>query len=164
MEPLCFRGRLYQSLKTITFQKGISISEIAKLSYIHYWLKYAIITNQKVDIVSLISAKFHKEVGRLLSGLHRRDAPLFWFSALCCCSVVQSCLTLCEPMDCSTPGLPVLHCLPEFAQIHVHWVCAAIQLSHPLLPPPPPVLSLSQNLIHTENSASAAVASPGKEN
>ena len=63
MEPLCFRGRLYQSLKTTAFQKGISISQIAKLSYIHYWLKYAIITKQKVDIVSLLSAKFHKEVG-----------------------------------------------------------------------------------------------------
>ena len=37
-----------------------------------------------------------------------------------CCSVTQSCLTLCDPMDCSTPGFPVLHCLPEFIQTHVH--------------------------------------------
>ena len=37
----------------------------------------------------------------------------------CCCSFAQSCLTLCDPMDCSTPGFPVLHCLPEFAQIDV---------------------------------------------
>ena len=37
-----------------------------------------------------------------------------------CCSVAQSCPTLCNPMNCSTPGLPVLHCLPEFAQTHVH--------------------------------------------
>ena len=36
------------------------------------------------------------------------------------CSVAKSCLTLCDPMDCSTPGPSVLHCLPEFAQIHVH--------------------------------------------
>ena len=42
------------------------------------------------------------------------------------CSVVQSCPTLCDPMDCSTPGSPVLHHLPEFAQIHVHWVGDAI--------------------------------------
>ena len=40
---------------------------------------------------------------------------------------------LCDPMDCSTPGFPVLHHLPEFVQIHVHWVCDAIQASHPLL-------------------------------
>ena len=40
----------------------------------------------------------------------------------CCCSVTKSCLTLCDPMDCSTPGSTVLHYLLEFAQIHVHWV------------------------------------------
>ena len=53
----------------------------------------------------------------------------------CCCSVAQSCPTLCNPMDCSTPGFPVLHHLPEFTQTHVHWVGDAIQLSHPLWPP-----------------------------
>ena len=41
---------------------------------------------------------------------------------LCCCSVTKSCPTLCDPMDCSTPGFPALHYLPEFAQTHVHWV------------------------------------------
>ena len=51
----------------------------------------------------------------------------------CCCSVAQSCLTLCDPMDCSTLGFPVFHYLPEFAQTHVHWVYDAIQTSsHPL--------------------------------
>ena len=54
------------------------------------------------------------------------------------CSVTKSCLTLCDPMDCSTPGFPVFHCLPKFAQTHVHWVDDAIQPSHPLLPPSPP--------------------------
>ena len=49
-------------------------------------------------------------------------------------SVAQSCLTLCNPMDCSMPGLPVHHQLPEFTQTHVHCVCDAIQPSHPLLP------------------------------
>ena len=43
-----------------------------------------------------------------------------------CFSVAKSCVTLCDPMDCSTPGSSVLHCLPEFAQIHVHWVSSAI--------------------------------------
>ena len=48
------------------------------------------------------------------------------------CSVVQSCLTLCDPMDCSMPGFPVLHCLPKFAQTHVHQVSDAIQPFCPL--------------------------------
>ena len=49
-------------------------------------------------------------------------------------SVAQSCLTLCDPMDCSTPGLPVHHPPPEFIQTHVHWVGDAIQPSHPVVP------------------------------
>ena len=44
-----------------------------------------------------------------------------------CCSVIQSCPTLYDPLHCGTPGFPVLHCLPEFAQTHVHWVGDAIQ-------------------------------------
>ena len=60
-------------------------------------------------------------------------------------SSVQSCLTLCDPMDCSTPGFPVHHQLPEFAQIHVHQVGDAIQPSHPLSPPSSPAFSLSQH-------------------
>ena len=57
----------------------------------------------------------------------------------------QSCLTLCNVMDCSTPGFPLLHYLPEFAQTHVHWVGDAIQPSHPLSSPSPPVLNLSHH-------------------
>ena len=60
-------------------------------------------------------------------------------------SVAQLCPTLCDPMDCSTPGLPVHHQLPEFTQTHVHWVGVAIQPSHPLSFPPPPALNLSQH-------------------
>ena len=63
----------------------------------------------------------------------------------CCFSVTQSRPTLCYPMDRSTPGFPVLHYLPECAQAHVHWVSDAIQPSHPLSPPSPPALNLSQH-------------------
>ena len=59
-------------------------------------------------------------------------------------SVAQSCLTLGDPMDCSTPGLPVLHHLPELAQTHICWVGDAIQPSHPLSSPPS-TFSLSQH-------------------
>ena len=63
----------------------------------------------------------------------------------CSCLVTKSCLTLCDPMNCSTPGFPVLHYLPEFAQSHVHWVGDAIQPCHPLLPPSALALNLSQH-------------------
>ena len=62
-----------------------------------------------------------------------------------CCSVAQSCPTLCDPMDCSRPGFPVYHHLPEFTQTHVHRVGDAIQPSHPLSSPSPPAFSLSQH-------------------
>ena len=55
----------------------------------------------------------------------------------CCCSVPKLCPTLCDPVDCSTPGLPVLHHLPEFAQVCVHWISDAMQTSHPLSPSSP---------------------------
>ena len=60
-------------------------------------------------------------------------------------SVAQSCPTLCDPMNCNTPGLPVHHHLPEFTQTHVHPVSDAIQPSHPLSSPFPPTPNPSQH-------------------
>ena len=60
------------------------------------------------------------------------------FSSVQFSSVVQLCPTLCNPMNCSTPGLPVHHQLPEFTQTHIHRVGDAIQPSHPLSSPSPP--------------------------
>ena len=60
-------------------------------------------------------------------------------------SVTQPCPTLCIPMDCSTPGFPVHHQLPELAPTHVHWDGDAILPSHPLSSPCPPAFNLSQN-------------------
>ena len=59
-------------------------------------------------------------------------------------SVAQSWMTLCDPMNSSTPGLPVHHQLRELTQIHVHWVGDTIQPSHPLSSPSPPAFNLSQ--------------------
>ena len=74
---------------------------------------------------------------------------LMAFSALCCepqfSSVAQSCSTLCDPMNHSTPGLPVHHQLPEFTQTHIHRVSDAIQPTHPLSSPFPPAASPSQH-------------------
>ena len=69
-----------------------------------------------------------------------REAPSIQFS-----SVAQLCLTLCDPMDCSTPGFPVYHQLPEFTQTHVHQVSDTIQPSHPLSSLSPPAFNLPQN-------------------
>ena len=60
-------------------------------------------------------------------------------------SVSRLCPTICYPMDCSTPGLPVHHQLLESTQTHVHWVSDAIQPSHPLSSPSPPTFNLSQH-------------------
>ena len=62
-----------------------------------------------------------------------------------CCSSTQLCPTLCDSTDCSMLGCPVLHYIPEFSQIRIHWVSDANQPSHLLSFPSPPALSLSQN-------------------
>ena len=77
--------------------------------------------------------------------LHGYNIFVWWellrytlFSSVQFSSVAQSCLTLWDPMNCSTPGLPVHHQLPEFTQTHAHRISDAIQPSHPLSPLPPP--------------------------
>ena len=69
----------------------------------------------------------------------------YYFSFLWFSSVAQSCLTLCNPMNRSTPGLPVHHQLPEFTQTHVQWVGDPTQPSHPLSSPFPPAPNPSQH-------------------
>ena len=69
-------------------------------------------------------------------------------------SVAQSCLTLCDPMNCSPPGLPVHHHLPEFTQTHVQGISDAIQPSHPLSSPSPPAPNPSQHHIRVFSNES----------
>ena len=69
-----------------------------------------------------------------------------------CCSVTQLSLTLWDPVNCNTPGLPIPHHLPKFAQVHVHCIGDAIQLSHPLTPSLS-ALSLSQHQGFFDESA-----------
>ena len=72
---------------------------------------------------------------------YTKSTVVYGFKTLCCCSVTQSCPTLCDPMDCSTPGLPVPYHLPEFAQVHVHCVGDVVQPSCPLTPSSPSALN-----------------------
>ena len=84
---------------------------------------------------------FQKDIDMVNRHLKRCSASLIiQFS-----SVAQSCLTLCDPMNRSTPGLPVHHQLPEFTQTHIHQVSDAIQPSHPLSYPSPPAPNPSQH-------------------
>ena len=76
---------------------------------------------------------------KVLEAFHDQFVP--WCSVQFS-SVAQSCSTLCDPMNHSTPGLPVQHQLPEPTQTHIHWVGDAIQLSYPLSSPSPPAFNL----------------------
>ena len=74
------------------------------------------------------------------------------FSSVQLSSVAQSCPTLCDPMDCGMPGLPVHHQLSEYTQTQVHQVSDAIKTSHPLLSPSLPAFSLSQISVFSNES------------
>ena len=95
-----------------------------------------------IKCVSLTSPAL---AGRFFTTSTTWEAP---GSTLSISSVAQSCLTLCDPMDCSTPGFPVHHQLLELAQTHVHHIGDTIQPSHPLSSPSPPALNLSQHQGH----------------
>ena len=77
--------------------------------------------------LSFLLIRFEGHIQLYLYNLSFKMKSIFFQRAkfrnyCCCCSVAKSCPTLCDPKDYSTPGFPVLHYLPEFAQIHVHWV------------------------------------------
>ena len=103
------------------------------MQYIQVGLFYLII-HTKVSSMSIHGLKAHLF-------LAPNNIPL----SGCCCSIAKSCPTLFDLRDCSTPAFPVLHYLPELAQMHIHWVGDAIQPSHPLLSPSPSALNLSQH-------------------
>ena len=110
------------------------------LIYILYWTKFICTAMNRNHLQS-------QEEIFALDNFHFLQVSLFLQCCItaCCCSVTKSCLTLCDPMDFRVPGFPVLHDLPEFAQIHVHWVSDTMQPSCPLLLPCPPALNLSQH-------------------
>ena len=93
-------------------------------------------TRQRSQQDSSRDLKKDSKKGKLLLG---------WFGSLQFSSVAQSCPTVCNPMNRSTPGLSVHHQQPEFTQTHVHRVGDAIQSSHPLSSPSPPAPNPSQN-------------------
>ena len=102
--------------------------------------KISIVCTQ--NILRTLLAQQHRKTTQLYTGQRIFNTSLkkIQFS-----SVAQLCPTLCNPMNRSTPGLPVHHQLPEFTQTHIHRVSDAIQTSHPLSSPCPPAPSPSQH-------------------
>ena len=141
----------------------VVISEILTLSLyaygcysVEFFLREASSSGASLKLIAFPSCqwlKYGKEIEDVLwMHLYGPLLQLFVYficllrnNVACCCSVAQSCLTLCDPMDCNTPGFPVLLHLLEFAQTHVHWVGDAIQPSCPLLSPSPFAFNLSQH-------------------
>ena len=115
------------------------------LTYRHILLYFIILTFQSHYWV--ISRWFQpKTENQCLAYLYMLFTMLTYCIA-CCCSVAKLCLTPCNPMDYSTSGFLIFHCLPKFSQTHVHWVSDAIQPSHscPLLPASLSALNLFQH-------------------
>ena len=93
-----------------------------------------------------VAINWHEDCGRSRVKGEIRNLALDMLNFRCISSVQSlSCVQLCNPTDCSTPGFPVHHQLLELTQTHVHWVGDAIQPSHPLSSPSPPTFNLSQH-------------------
>ena len=107
--------------------------------YTQHWTKFGeIIKRSKTESLQFSTSLLYN-VGHATIWVHTSVSDV-QFS-----SVTQLRLNLCNPMNCSTPGLPVHHQLPESTQTNVHWAGDAIQPSHPLSSPSPPALTLSQH-------------------
>ena len=129
---------------------GHEVSKIFFLSFLFCRLDYCLLGLEQWLCLSLIW--YFPVVVVLISQLKVKEV---FYKTLQFSSVTQSCPTLCDPMNRSTPGLPVHHQLPEFTETHVHQVSDAIQSSHPLSSPssPAPNPSQHQGLFQGVNSS-----------
>ena len=116
-------------------------------SSINYSFKYGTYWDIYIFLIQIFWIAKEKTLKWVLSVDETKYVLIFCFqeSRLEFSSGAQSCPTLCDPMDCSTLGLPIHHQLPESTQTHVHWVSDAIQPSHPLSSPSRPTFNLSQH-------------------
>ena len=106
-----------------------------------YFLIYFVAKN--VKITCLIAGEYYVPFSLLQCQRESFKSQIIKYKACCFyCSVIKSCPTLCNNVNCSTPGFYVLYYLLGFAQIHVHWVGDAIQPFYPLLPTLSPALNL----------------------
>ena len=131
-------GFLYKVTKVLEFQLPMNIQNWFPLGWIR-WISCSTRDSQE----SSPTPQFKSSNSLALSFLY--SSALISIHSVQFSSVAQSCPTLCDPMNHSTPGLPVHHQLPEFTQTHVHRVGDAIQSSHPLSSPSLPVFNPSQH-------------------
>ena len=110
-----------------------------------WWCRQCASTECQVQSLYIASPGFPLSLHELLNLLCLRGCLSVLYLQVQFSSVAQSCPTLCNPMDCSTWGLPVHHQPLEVTQTHVHWVGDAIQPSHPLSSPSSPALNPSQH-------------------
>ena len=132
------------------------LSFVASTSYFLDFLKVPPIVSQEILFYDSL-LQLHRQfifINLLQLSVFEVSSNHWQYFSVQFSSVTQSCPTLCEPMNHSTPGLPVNHQLPEFTQTHVHQVSDAIQLFHPLSSPSPPALNAShhQSLFQWVNS------------
>ena len=124
--------------------------------FLQSFMDYEIVWNVICQVISItvIFPKLKKEKKKknIITRLSNRSESqektiVLYFKNWCSIfsSVTQPCPSLCDPMDCSTPGFPVHQQLLELARTHIHWVCDAIQPSHPLSSPSPSASNLSQH-------------------
>ena len=129
----------------VLFQFDFILSRV-NLSIVSMWLKTIVISTKNPETGQKTSTDIYpKKTYRWPINTWNDAQHCSLFSSVQFSSVAQSCPTLCDPMNRSTPGLPVHHQLPEFTQTHGHWVSDAIQPSHPLSSPSPPVPNPSQH-------------------
>ena len=122
--------------------KGTNPIHEGSILMTHFLLKSPPPNTITLDIRILRGYKHSDHSNHLTVFLESGSGLAGWFQfrtfhevcCCCCCSVTQLCPTLCDPMDCSTPGLSVPHLLPRFAQVHVHRIGDTIQPFHPLMP------------------------------
>ena len=133
---------LFCFLSLVEFLFHRFIMKYAYLSFTWPHLFHLYITHG----ISMTCIKICKPVVKLKTDREReRETDIDFLRCYQFSSVAQLCLTLCDPMNRSTPGFPVHHHLPELAQTHVYQVGDAIQPSHPLLSPSPPAPNSSQH-------------------
>ena len=132
MVSVCFQGKPVNIMVIQVYAPTSNVEEAEVIQFYEDLQDLVQLTSRK-DVLFII-ADWNAKVGS--------QAIPSWVQFT---SVAQSCLTLCEPISCNTPALPVHHQLPEATQTHVHWVGNAIQPSHPLSSPFTPALNHSQH-------------------
>ena len=125
-----------------TLWEGISLTLLCWVEILeHFWVSFLSLCS----FLYINCAVYTFPFPSLVIQMSYIASCVLLFTHCCCFSVAQPCLTLCNTMNCSTPGLPVHHQLLELSQTHVYRVGDAIQRSHPLSSPSPPVPSPFQH-------------------